>query len=90
MVQARYPSALFLPIETTGDQQVNAHSRVQMLLFKAKKKSTEEFEKALSEKNLTQEEFAQRVHKRRWWRHPFTRPKHRTASVVTNLVYAVG
>ena len=40
--------------------------------------------------NMTEDEFSRRVNKSRWWRNPFTRPKHKTASVVTNLVYAVG
>jgi predicted nucleotide-binding protein (sugar kinase/HSP70/actin superfamily) len=35
LVAARYPDSLFLPIETTGDGEVNVHSRVQMMLFKA-------------------------------------------------------
>ncbi len=90
LVQSRFPESIFVPIETTGDQQVNAHSRVQMMLFKARQKAAAEFEKALSETGQTREEFARRVRKSRWWRHPFTRPKHRTASVVTNLVYEVG
>jgi len=89
LVQALYPKAIFVPIETTGDQAVNAHSRVQMMLFKARQKANSEFEKALSETGLSQEEFSRRVKKSRWWRHPFTRPKHKTASVVTNLVYQV-
>jgi predicted nucleotide-binding protein (sugar kinase/HSP70/actin superfamily) len=89
LVQAQYPESLFIPIETTGDQAVNAHSRVQMMLFKAKQKAQAEFDKALSERDLTPETFQERVRASRWWRHPFTRPRHRSASVVTNLVYAV-
>jgi predicted nucleotide-binding protein (sugar kinase/HSP70/actin superfamily) len=90
LVQAKYPESLFIPIETTGDQEVNAHSRVQMVLFKAKQKSRAEFEKALEETGMTVDEFKARVKKSRWWSAPFTRPKHKVASVVTNLVYAVG
>jgi predicted nucleotide-binding protein (sugar kinase/HSP70/actin superfamily) len=89
-VQAKHPDSLFLPIETTGDQQVNAHSRVQMMLFKARQRAEQEFRRALDEKGLSEEDFRERVRASTWWRSPFTRPKHRTASVVTDLVYAVG
>ncbi|MCB9676871.1 MAG: 2-hydroxyglutaryl-CoA dehydratase [Alphaproteobacteria bacterium] len=89
-VMAKWPDALFIPIETTGDQEVNAHSRVQMMLFKARQKAQTEFEKALYDTGLSAQEFARRVKSSRRWRGPFARPKHKTASVVTNLVYAVG
>ena len=88
-VTARWPDAIFVAIETTGDQEVNAHSRVQMMLFKARQKAQAEFEKALQETGLTEEEFRRRVRKSRRWRNPFLRAPHRTASPVTNLVYAV-
>ncbi|MEZ4315852.1 MAG: 2-hydroxyglutaryl-CoA dehydratase [Myxococcota bacterium] len=89
LVMAKWPDALFIPIETTGDQEVNAHSRVQMMLFKARQKAQAEFDRALEETGLSVDEFKRRVKRSRRWRSPFLRPKHRTASVVTNLVYAV-
>jgi predicted nucleotide-binding protein (sugar kinase/HSP70/actin superfamily) len=89
IVSSKWPETIFVPIETTGDQQVNAHSRVQMMLFKARQRAIAEFEDALSETGLSAEEFKRRVEKSRWWRRPFSRPRHKTASVVTNLVYAV-
>jgi len=88
LVTAKWPEAIFLPIETTGDQEVNAHSRVQMMLFKARNKARAEYAKALAETGQTEETFRERVRSSRWWQSPFTRPRHRTASVVTNLVYA--
>lgn len=36
LITEKYPEAIFLPIETTGDGAINAYSRVQMMLFKAK------------------------------------------------------
>jgi len=89
MITAKWPDAIFLPIETTGDGEVNAHSRVQMMLFKARQKAREEFEQALEETGLTEEEFRRRVHESRRWRKNLTRPKHRMAGIVTNLVYTV-
>jgi predicted nucleotide-binding protein (sugar kinase/HSP70/actin superfamily) len=89
IVQAKWPETLFVPIETTGDQQVNAHSRVQMVLFKARQRARAEFDQALAERGMTEEGFKAKL--ARSWRfsNPFRRPKHKTASVVTNLVYAV-
>ncbi|MEQ1564557.1 MAG: 2-hydroxyglutaryl-CoA dehydratase [Myxococcota bacterium] len=90
LVQAKWPEALFIPIETTGDQQVNAHSRVQMVLFKARQRARQEFEAALAETGMSEDQFKQRLSRSWRYRSPFSRPAHRTASVVTNLVYALG
>lgn len=89
LITTRWPEAIFLPIETTGDGEVNAHSRVQMMLFKARQKAREEFEQALRESGLEEETFQERVRGSRRWRSAFGRPAHRTASVVTNLIWAV-
>src|SRR6266478_8249431 len=43
----RYKDMVFLPIETSGEGEVNAHSRVQMALGEAKAKAKAEFEAAL-------------------------------------------
>jgi predicted nucleotide-binding protein (sugar kinase/HSP70/actin superfamily) len=46
-VISHYPDMLFLPIETAGEGEVNAHSRVQMALGEAKAKAKAEFENCL-------------------------------------------
>lgn len=89
-VTAKWPEAIFIPIETTGDGEVNAHSRVQMMLYKARQKAHAEFEHALSETGLDEETFRKRIQSNRRWRHPFSRPTHHFAGIATNLVYAVG
>ncbi|MCA9569979.1 MAG: 2-hydroxyglutaryl-CoA dehydratase [Myxococcales bacterium] len=89
LVMTKWPEALFIPIETTGDQEVNAHSRVQMMLFKARQKAQAEFEEALAATGQTAEGFRSKLAASRRFRSAFRRPKHRTASVVTNLVYAL-
>ncbi len=88
-VQSKYPEAIFLPIETTGDGKVNVQSRVQMMLFKARQKAKAEFEAALAETGLDEETFKSRVESSRRWRSIFGQPKHKTASPTTNLVYEV-
>ena len=43
----KFKDMIFLPIETSGEGEVNAHSRVQMALGEAKVKAKAEFETAL-------------------------------------------
>ena len=89
-VIGKYPEALFLPIETTGDQEVNAHSRVQMMLFKARQKARAEYEKALAETGLTEDQFRQKVAAMRKWKNVKARPLHVVAGAAANLVYSLG
>ena len=90
VVTARYPEMIFLPIETTGDGEVNVHSRVQMMLFKARQKAKEELETALSETGMTHEVFRQRLKGSRRWRNAFRQPPHTVAGRAANLAYAIG
>ena len=46
-VMNHFKDMIFLPIETSGEGEVNAHSRVQMALGEAKAKARREFEQAL-------------------------------------------
>jgi predicted nucleotide-binding protein (sugar kinase/HSP70/actin superfamily) len=48
-VVAHFKDMIFLPIETSGEGEINAHSRVQMALGEAKIKAKQEFEKVMSE-----------------------------------------
>jgi predicted nucleotide-binding protein (sugar kinase/HSP70/actin superfamily) len=89
LITAKWPEAIFLPLECSGDGEVNAHSRVQMMLFKARQKARTEFDRALDDRGLDVTEFKRRVEGSWFWRHPFSRPRHRAAGVATNLVYAV-
>ena len=43
----KFKDMIFLPIETSGEGEVNAHSRVQMALGEAKVKAKAEFEQCL-------------------------------------------
>ncbi len=88
-ILSEYPEAIYVAIETTGDQEVNAHSRVQMMLFKARQRAQEEYQQALADAGLTEEQFQQRL-KRSWrFSNPFLRPRHRVAGTAANLVYAL-
>ena len=52
LITARYPEAIFTAIETTGDGEVNVQSRIQMDLFKARKRAEEEYRTAVERSGL--------------------------------------
>jgi predicted nucleotide-binding protein (sugar kinase/HSP70/actin superfamily) len=49
----KFKDMIFLPIETSGEGEVNAHSRVQMALGEAKVKAKAEFEQCLKQSGKT-------------------------------------
>lgn len=55
-VVAHYKDMIFLPIETSGEGEINAHSRVQMALGEAKMKTKREFAEALASTGFTLEQ----------------------------------
>jgi len=89
LLTSKWPGAIFIPIETTGDGEVNVHSRIQMMLLKAREKANSEFNQALKECGINALEFKQRLQSKKRWLNPFKRPKHRRAGIATNLVYAL-
>ncbi|HJN76541.1 MAG TPA: 2-hydroxyglutaryl-CoA dehydratase [Myxococcota bacterium] len=89
LVTARWPEAIFLPVETTGDGEVGVQSRIQMRLFSARQRCRAEFEQALEDCGLDEQTFRQRVAGSRRWSGPFHRPPHRVAGGAANLVFAV-
>jgi predicted nucleotide-binding protein (sugar kinase/HSP70/actin superfamily) len=90
VIANQYPELVFLPIETTGDGEVNVHSRVQMMLFKARQKAKDEFEKALADTGMDRETFKKRLSGSRRWRNSFVQPPHKVAGRAANLAYAIG
>ncbi|EKD41371.1 MAG: hypothetical protein ACD_73C00743G0002 [uncultured bacterium] len=63
IVTEKYPEAIFLPIETTGDGAVNVYSRIQMMLFKAKKVAEKEYQEILAQKGLTIDQVKEKIAK---------------------------
>ncbi len=55
-VMAKYRDMIYLPVETSGEGDVNAHSRVQMALGEAKNKAKLEFKEVLKSTGHTLEE----------------------------------
>lgn len=52
-VVSNYKDMIYLPIETSGEGEINAHSRVQMALGEAKNKAKKEFAECLDRAGLT-------------------------------------
>lgn len=55
-VVSQYKDMIFLPVETSGEGDVNAHSRVQMALGEAKVRAKNEMKTALEQSRVTLEE----------------------------------
>jgi hypothetical protein len=83
---------IFLPIETSGEGEVNAHSRVQMALGEAKMKAKAEFQTALAHTGKRIDQIRAFVAQ-----HPeLSRPMYKVprrpgiAGVAANFAYHVG
>jgi len=72
-VAASHPELLFLPLETLGEGEVHALSRVQMALGDAHRKASAEFENALRESCLTLDGIRSYVARHPETRRPFYR-----------------
>ena len=55
-VVSNFKDMIYLPVETSGEGEINAHSRVQMALGEAKNKAKKEFAEALEKTGLTLDE----------------------------------
>lgn len=60
-VVSHFKDIIYLPIETSGEGEVNAHSRVQMALGEAKNKAKREFAETLEQIGMSLEELQQFV-----------------------------
>lgn len=83
IITEKYPEAIFLPIETSGDGAVNVYSRIQMMLFKARLAAEEEYGKILKEKGLKREDLQKKVRGKKASSTYYA--KHRLAGTSANL-----
>ncbi|MBN2241403.1 MAG: activator of (R)-2-hydroxyglutaryl-CoA dehydratase [Acidobacteria bacterium] len=87
----RYKDMTYLPIETSGEGEVNAHSRVQMALGEAKAKARTEFQQALLETGKRLEEIEAFASSHSELRRPLYPVPHRegVAGVAANFILHV-
>jgi hypothetical protein len=74
---SHFKDMIFLPIETSGEGEVNAHSRVQMALGEAKAKAKAEFRQALESTGKRLEDIQAFVAEHPQLRRPFYNVPHR-------------
>jgi hypothetical protein len=76
-VVSHYPEMLYLPVETSGEGDINAYSRVQMALGEAKAKCKNEFQQALACCGYTLDQIHRYVSEHRQLRRPIQSiPRH--------------
>jgi predicted nucleotide-binding protein (sugar kinase/HSP70/actin superfamily) len=73
----KFKEMIFLPIETSGEGEVNAHSRVQMALGEAKVKAKAEFEQCLKSTGKSLEQIHNYVEEHPELKRPFYHVPHR-------------
>ena len=89
-VMADLKDSIFIPIETSGDGEVNVKSRVQMKLYEAKMRAREELQRALDDYGVTLEEVQDYVRKHRQFLRPMQQLPHRYTGTAPNFVAMVG
>jgi predicted nucleotide-binding protein (sugar kinase/HSP70/actin superfamily) len=73
----KFKDMIFLPIETSGEGEVNAHSRVQMALGEAKVKAKAEFEQCLKSTGKSLQEIREYIDEHPELKRPFYHVPHR-------------
>jgi predicted nucleotide-binding protein (sugar kinase/HSP70/actin superfamily) len=73
----KFKDMIFLPIETSGEGEVNAHSRVQMALGEAKVKAKLEFEESLKSTGKSLDDIKNYIAEHPELRRPFYHVPHR-------------
>jgi predicted nucleotide-binding protein (sugar kinase/HSP70/actin superfamily) len=76
-VMNHFKDMIFLPIETSGEGEINAHSRVQMALGEAKAKARLEFQQALESTRKPLDDIRRFVDTHPILRQPFYHVPHR-------------
>ena len=84
LVTGQYPDANFLAIETSGDGAVNVYSRLQMALFKARKKAQLDMDNVLKKVGVSSEDIMESTQAEK---NLSIYPQHRCALTAANAVY---
>ena len=88
----KFKDMIFLPIETSGEGEVNAHSRVQMALGEAKVKAKAEFEQCLKLTGKSLQEIQTYIEDHPELKRPFYHVPHREgiAGTAAQFILHVG
>ena len=88
-VVSNYRDMIYLPVETSGEGEINAHSRVQMALGEAKNKARREFAETLERVGLTADECRAYVNAHPEMKRPMYRFPHTKGLVGTAANFAM-
>jgi predicted nucleotide-binding protein (sugar kinase/HSP70/actin superfamily) len=90
-IMAKYPEAIFCALETSGDGELNGHSRVLMYLFKAKRRAEQEFKDALAQYGISSQQLqAFLTGPGKGYNRALYRAPHRACGTAVDLVHEVG
>ena len=84
----KFKDMIFLPIETSGEGEVNAHSRVQMALAEAKAKARAEFDSVLTQTGKSLDELREYVDAHPKLKHALYKVPHREGIAGTAAQFA--
>jgi len=87
-VVSSYKDMIFLPIETSGEGEVNAHSRVQMALAEAKAKARAEFDSVIGKTGKTVDDLREYVALHPQVKHALYKMPHREGVAGTAAQFA--
>jgi predicted nucleotide-binding protein (sugar kinase/HSP70/actin superfamily) len=88
-VVSHYKDIIYLPIETSGEGEVNAHSRVQMALGEAKNKAKREFAEVLERIGMSLDDLKAYVDEHPEMRRPMYKVPHTPGVVGTAANFAI-
>ena len=88
-VMNHFKDMIFLPIETSGEGEINAHSRVQMALGEAKAKARLEFQQALESTCKSLDDIRRYVDAHPVLRRPFYQVPHRHGMTGTAAQFVI-
>src|SRR5262249_58235104 len=80
-VVSHFKDMIYIPIETSGEGDINAYSRVQMALGEAKTKSKDEFKRAVEQSGYTLDQIRAYIASHRELRRPLQHVTHREGVV---------
>jgi ElaB/YqjD/DUF883 family membrane-anchored ribosome-binding protein len=84
----KFKDMIFLPIETSGEGEVNAHSRVQMALAEGKAKARAEFDGVLKQTGKSLDDLREYVDEHPLLKHALYKVPHREGIAGTAAQFA--
>jgi predicted nucleotide-binding protein (sugar kinase/HSP70/actin superfamily) len=88
-VVSKYKEIIYLPIETSGEGEVNAHSRVQMALGEAKNKAKREFSETLEKIGMSHDDLYRYVDEHPEMKSPMYHVPHAKGTVGMAANFAI-